>query len=255
MSTSCHALPSGSGTAASGTEAASSVTTPASEPSPFAAHAPLRVEDLHRQQERPAVDRRVAELLGERDDLVLVEADAGPLGPRLGIGRVVDEHRRALRPDERRQRAGFEDVIGGDEDERVLALEVGRGRGERGAVAELPVLGHRGPDAAGGEPVDDRGDGTGLVPDDDDDALEPLGQQPADRPLDQRDPADPDQRLRATARDRGEPLGPPRGEHHPHARTWERDGMTRGAGRRDHGVTGSLGQRLGHGTPFPVRPG
>jgi len=81
------------------------------------------------------------------------------------------------------------------------------GSRERHAVAELPVLRERGPDASGRKPVHDGGDGASLVADDDHDALDPFSKQAAHGAFDERAPPYTDERLRAATGHPGEALG------------------------------------------------
>jgi hypothetical protein len=170
------------------------------------------------QHERAAVDRRIAEVLRERDRVLLLEPNARPLRPGDRFRRVVHEHRGTTRPHQRNERPIAEHVVGGDDDEdRLIGQDRLRCR-ERRAVPVLPPFRENGPHASRRDPVDDGGNGAGLVPHDDDDLLEPEAQQAPDGTLDQRQTANADQRLRSPASHASEPLGASGGEDHSHVR-------------------------------------
>ena len=204
--------------------------------------AAMRIEDLDRQQERPAIDRGSLEILRELDDPFAVQAHARPLGPCARLRRMVDEHGGSSSCDERRERPVLEDVIRRDQDEAVFAGHEGFGGGERDAVAAFPPIGAYRRDAPGGDPIDERRDGLRLEADDDDDPLEPFGEQAAHSPLDEREPAHAHERLRAAVGDGDQPERSSRGKDHADRRPTPRRVVAFTA-------SSSIQQRLGHATP------
>ncbi len=198
----------------------------------------LGVEDGHREQEGPAVDRGVPELLGERDDLLVVQAHPHPFGPRVGVGGVVDEGAGAAGEQQRIERPLPEHVVRGDQDEQALPGHEGLRRGERRPVPELPALREHGPDPAGSQAVDDGGHRPGLVAHDHHDPPEAGPEEGADGPPHEGQAADANERLRAAAGHPGQPLGAAGGEDHadPRARR-RRKGRPRG-GLRLHPAPG-----------------
>ena len=116
------------------------------------------------------------------------------------------------------QPALAENVIGGNQREQRLTLDLALDRSQRRAVAICPPVGIHDPDPAAPEATDDRRDRAGVVADHHQDPLQPSGEQGPHRPLDQAQPPQPEQRLGATPGDRCQPLGLARGQHHPHPR-------------------------------------
>jgi hypothetical protein len=77
----------------------------------------LAVEHLWGEQERAAVDRRLIQVLAERDDGLVHEPDLSPLRPGRRTRCGIDEHGRLTGRQQPSQPALTEDVVGRDQDE------------------------------------------------------------------------------------------------------------------------------------------
>jgi hypothetical protein len=73
------------------------------------------------------------------------------------------------------QRSLAEDVVGGDQHEQRLALNLALDCGQRRAVAVRPPVGVHTPDPAAPKAADDGRDRPGVVADHDQDPLQPAG--------------------------------------------------------------------------------
>jgi hypothetical protein len=178
----------------------------------------LAAEHLGREQERAAVDGRLLQVFAEGDHSLVQDPDPGPLRPGRPVGGGIDEHRRRTDGQQPGQRSLGEEVVGGDQHEQRLTLDLALDRSQRRAVAICPPVGVHRPDLAAAGAADDGRDRSGVVADHHQDPLQPSGQQGPHRPLDQAQPAQPEQDLGTTPGDRLQPLGPARGQHHPHPR-------------------------------------
>ena len=67
-------------------------------------------------------------------------------------------------------------MVGGDQHEQRLTLDLALDRGQRRAVAVCPPVGIHHLDPAAAEPADDGRDRSGVVADHDQDPLQPSGQ-------------------------------------------------------------------------------
>jgi hypothetical protein len=179
---------------------------------------PLAAEHLGGEQERAAVDGRLLEVLAERDRGPVHHPHPAALQPGGPVGCGVDEHRRLTGRQQPVQRSFGEDVIGGDQHNQRLASHRALDRGQRRAIALAPPVGVDGPDPAARQAADDGRDRPGVVADDHQDPLQPVGEQGPHRPLGQAQATQPQQRLGATPGDGLEPLGPASGQHHAHPR-------------------------------------
>jgi hypothetical protein len=184
----------------------------------FGGRLALAFEHLGREQERAAVDGRLLQVLAERDHGLVDDPDPGPLPPGGLVRCGVDEHGRRTSRQQPLQRSLAEEVIGGDQHEQRLAGHRVFDGGQRRAVAICPLVGIHDPDPATPKATDNGRDQSGVVTDDDQDPLQPAGEQGPHGPLDQAHATQPKQDLGATPGDRLQPLGPTRGQHHPHPR-------------------------------------
>jgi len=118
----------------------------------------------------------------------------------------IDEHGRLPRPDDALDRSLPEQVVGGDQREQVLAHHrVFRG-GQRGPVAELPLLGQHRMDPAAAQPGHHRPDRSGVVAHHHQNMLHAGIHEHPDGPLDQLQPPQLNQSLRASPGDRPQTL-------------------------------------------------
>jgi hypothetical protein len=106
------------------------------------------------------------------------------------------------------QPALAENVIGGNQREQRLTLDLALDRGQRRAVAICPPVGIHDPDPAASKPANDGRDWSGVVADHHHDPLQSSDEQGPHRPLDQAQPTQPEQGRGATPSDRCQPLGP-----------------------------------------------
>jgi hypothetical protein len=106
----------------------------------------LAVEHLGREQERAAVDGRLLQVLTERDDSLVHDPDPGPLRPGRLVGCWIDEYGGLPGRQQPLQPALAEEVIGGDQDEQRLTLDLVLDCGQRRAVAVCPPVGVHDPD-------------------------------------------------------------------------------------------------------------
>ena len=109
-------------------------------------------------------------------------------------------------------------MVGGDQYEQRLAVDLVLDCGQRRAVAVCPPVGIHDPDPATPKATDNGRDQSGVVTDHDQDPLQPSGEQGPHDPLDQAQATEAEQGLGGTPGDRFQPLGPARGQHHPHPR-------------------------------------
>jgi hypothetical protein len=204
----------------------------------------LAVEHLGRKQERAAVDGRLIQVLAERDDSLVHDPDPGPLRPGRLVGCWIDEYGRLPGRQQPLQPALAEEVIGGDQHEQRLTLDLVLDCGQRRAVAVCPRSAYTTrirsrPSSAGSAAA-----GSGVVADYHQDPLQPSGQQGPHGPFDQAQATEAEQDLGATPGDRCQPLGPACGQHHPHL--WQprrrRGGLdhVRPLGGRGHRIRRSL---------------
>jgi hypothetical protein len=173
------------------------------------------------------------------------DPDPSPFRPGRLVGCGIDEYGRLTGTQQPVQPSLAEDVVGGDEQEQRLAQDLVLDCGQRRSVAICPSVGIDHVDAIAPEPADNRRDRAGVVADDDQDPLQPGGEERANGPLDQAQAAEAKQRLGAAPGDRGQPLGPARGQHHPHPRQPRRgrvglDQRRRPVGGWGERVSGSL---------------
>jgi hypothetical protein len=140
-------------------------------------HLPLAAEHLRREQERAAVDRRLLQVLAERDHGPVHHPDPGPLRPGSPIGCEINQHGRLARRQQPLQPSLAEDVIGGRQHEQRLTLDLALDRGQRRAVAICSPVGIHDLDLVAPEPADDGRDRSGVVADHDQDPLQPSGQE------------------------------------------------------------------------------
>jgi hypothetical protein len=84
----------------------------------------LTAEHLRGQQEGAAVDGRLLQVLAEGDHGPLHHPDPGPLRPRRPVGGGIDEHGRRSRRQQPAQRSLGEDMVGGDQQEQRVALDL-----------------------------------------------------------------------------------------------------------------------------------
>jgi hypothetical protein len=140
-------------------------------------HLPLAAEHLRREQERAAVDRRLLQVLAERDHGPVHHPDPGPLRPGSPIGCEINQHGRLTRRQQPLQPSLAEDVIGGRQHEQRLTLDLALDRGQRRAVAICSPVGIHDLDLVAPEPADDGRDRSGVVADHDQDPLQPSGQE------------------------------------------------------------------------------
>jgi hypothetical protein len=131
----------------------------------FGGRLALAAEHLGREQERAAVDRRLLQVLAERDDSLVHDPDPGPLRPGRLVGGGIDEYGRLPGRQQPLQPALAEDVIGGHQYEQRLTLELALDCGQRRAVAICPAVGVHDPDPAAAEAADDGRDRSGVVAD------------------------------------------------------------------------------------------
>jgi hypothetical protein len=90
------------------------------------------------------------------------------------------------------QRSLAEDVVGGDQHEQRLALNLVLDCGERRAVAVRPPVGVHGPDPAAPKAADGGRDRPGVVADHDQDPFQAAGEEGPHGPLDQAEATQPE---------------------------------------------------------------
>jgi hypothetical protein len=154
----------------------------------FAGRLALAVEHLPGEQERAAVDGRLIQVLAERDHGAVHDPDSDPLRPGQRAGGGVDEHGRLTGHQQPLQPSATEDVVGGDQQEQRLTLDLALDCGQRGAVAICPPVGIHHPDPAASKAANNGRDRSGVVADHHQDPLQPSDQQGPHGPLDQAQP-------------------------------------------------------------------
>ena len=186
------------------------------------------VEHLGPEDERPAVDHRLRQLLAEPSSLPLLDADPGPLGPRLRRGSGIHQDGRHSGSKHRIERSLGEHVVGAQDCEQRFAGHRRFRGGQRGSVAQLPVIR---PDHGDALELPRRPfNHLRLEARNDHDLLHARLLEGAHGPLDQGGATQNGDRLRSTSGDRGQSLGASGGEDHADAghRARPPGGMRRG---------------------------
>jgi hypothetical protein len=214
----------------------------------------LAAEDLGRDQERAAVDRRLLQVLAEGDHGPVHHPDPGPLRPGRPIGGGINQHGRLTGGQQPLQPALTKDVIGGHQHEQRLTLDLTLDCGQRRAVAICPPVGVHSPDPAAAEPADDGRDRSGVVANHHQDPLQPSGHEGPHGPLDQAQATQAEQGLGAT------PVTDSSRSDRPAASTTPTRGSRDGGGvgwttsaRRENAVNGSGGRCGGSAMRQPSR--
>ena len=182
----------------------------------FGRRLPLSLEYVRREQERPAVDGRLVDLFAQGHRHLALNTNPAAFVPGVG-GRIwIDEHCRLPGPDEVVERALTEHVVRRDNKEQVLAPHGVLCRSKGRAVAELPRARVHGMNPAWLQPGHHCTNGTGMVAHDHQDLLDPGVKEAAHGSLDQLQPTQLDQRLRATSGDRLQTFRASSRQHHSH---------------------------------------
>jgi hypothetical protein len=137
-------------------------------------------------------------VLTEPDHGLVHDPHPGPLKPGGPVGGGIHEHGRLPGRQQPVQRSLAEDVVGGDQHEQRLALNLTLDCGQRRAVAVRPPVGVHGPDPAAPKAADDGRDRPGVVADHDQDPFQAAGEEGPHGPLDQAQATQPEKGLGAT---------------------------------------------------------